>query len=96
MQIIYKHFVSLLYFTARDQKITQVDSIVQFKKYDKEIKSLKKEILDNRFNLDNAIYGDKQIIKNILAEYEEFRLAFQDLEPTVHFHFPFFKFNLKN
>lgn len=76
----YKGVITLY---TRDQKIVKVDNINQHKKYDKMIKELKKNIIDHRFQLDNAIYGDKQIIKNILAEYDEFRLALSNLEPVI-------------
>lgn len=64
----------------------KVDNNTQVKKYETTIKNYKKSIIDNRAKLDNAIYGDKQVIRNSLAEYAEFRLAFRDLNPVVSIH----------
>lgn len=71
------------YLTERDQKIAQVDANLKFKQLDKQIKKLKQDIIEDRQNLDSACYGDKQVLRNILADHDEFNLAYKDLPPTV-------------
>lgn len=60
-----------------------MDTIVEEKKQNRELKNIQKEIEKNRQDLDNAIRGDKQKVRNILAEHKEIQLAFQNAPPQV-------------
>lgn len=53
------------------------------KKQFKEIKQLRKDIQGNRTDLDNAIQGDRQQLRNTLAEHRDLQLGFQNLPPIV-------------
>lgn len=66
----------------RDQKIVNTDSIVQLKKLNKEIKQLKKYITEDRYKLESAMYGDKQILSNLLSNNLDLKLAYQNLMPA--------------
>lgn len=68
---------------ARDKKIIEMDTIIAQKKQSKEAKNLQKEIEANRKDLDNVIRGDKQKLRNTLAEHREMQLAFQNAQPQV-------------
>ncbi|KAJ8924673.1 hypothetical protein NQ315_000824 [Exocentrus adspersus] len=74
----YKGLINLY---TRDKKIIEMDTIVEEKKKNKELKNIQKEIEKNRQDLDNAIRGDKQTVRNILAEHKEIQLAFQNAPP---------------
>lgn len=46
---------------------------------------LEKEIHNQRVELENAITGDKQRLRNTLSEHKALQLAYQNLPPTVCF-----------
>lgn len=62
-----------------------MDTLISQKKQSKEVKILQKEIEQNRRDLDNAVRGDKQKLRNTLAEHREMQLAFQNSQPQVIF-----------
>ncbi|CAH1169966.1 unnamed protein product [Phaedon cochleariae] len=74
----YKGLINLY---TRDKKIIEMDNIIARKKQVKEVKNLQKEIENNRKTLDNAIRGDKQKLRNTLAEHRQMQLAFQNAQP---------------
>ncbi|KAB0796263.1 hypothetical protein PPYR_10324 [Photinus pyralis] len=74
----YKGLINLY---TRDRKILSCDSAIARKKQLKEIKQLRKDIKDNRAELDNAIQGDRQKLRNALAEHRDLQLGFQNLPP---------------
>ncbi|KAK4876929.1 hypothetical protein RN001_009435 [Aquatica leii] len=74
----YKGLINLY---TRDRKILSCDSAIARKKQIKEIKQLRKDIKSNRAELDNAIQGDRQKLRNTLAEHRDLQLVFQNLPP---------------
>ncbi|XP_023012491.1 uncharacterized protein [Leptinotarsa decemlineata] len=74
----YKGLINLY---TRDKKIIEMDNVIAKKKQIKELKALQKDIENNRRDLDNAIRGDKQKLRNTLAEHREMQLAFQNAQP---------------
>lgn len=75
----YKGLVKLY---KRDRKINNVDTAVAERKQKIELKKLKKEIEASRNKLQNVIIGDKQEVRNALAEHRSMQLAYQEL-PTL-------------
>ncbi|KAJ8962954.1 hypothetical protein NQ314_005671 [Rhamnusium bicolor] len=78
----YKGLINL--YIDNDQeikKIIEMDTVIEQRKQTKEVKNIQKEIDENRKTLDNAIRGDKQNLRNILAEHREIQLAYQNAEP---------------
>ncbi|KAF7271893.1 uncharacterized protein LOC143203836 [Rhynchophorus ferrugineus] len=74
----YKGLIKLY---TRDRKIIEMDTGVAEKKQIRELKKLQKEIEQNKQDLDNAIRGDKQKLRNTLAEHREMQLAYQYSQP---------------
>ncbi|XP_018331904.1 uncharacterized protein LOC108741563 [Agrilus planipennis] len=74
----YKGMVTLF---RRDRKILEADSAVARKKQKKELKNLQKEIERQRHDLDNAIRGDRQMLRTTLQENRAMQLAYQDMHP---------------
>ncbi|KAF5280526.1 hypothetical protein FQR65_LT00277 [Abscondita terminalis] len=74
----YKGLINLY---TRDRKILSSDAAIARKKQSKEIKQLRKDIKINREELDNAIQGDRQQLRNTLAEHRDLQLGFQNLPP---------------
>ncbi|VEN38074.1 unnamed protein product, partial [Callosobruchus maculatus] len=66
---------------ARDKKIIELDTLIAQKKQTKELKGIQREIEQNRKDLENAVQGDKQKLRNTLAEHREMQLAFQNSQP---------------
>lgn len=54
------------------------------KKQIKELKQLRKDIKSNREDLDNAIQGDRQQLRNTLQEHRDLQLTFQNSHPLVN------------
>ncbi|XP_017780163.1 PREDICTED: myosin-11-like [Nicrophorus vespilloides] len=63
----------------RDRKIIDYDKLLAKKKHVKELLQLQKDINQNRSDLENAMTGDRQRIRNILAEDRKLQLAYQEL-----------------
>ncbi|XP_050310862.1 uncharacterized protein LOC126746569 [Anthonomus grandis grandis] len=74
----YKGLIKLY---TRDRKIIEMDTGVAQKKQTRELKNMQKEIEQNRKDLDNAIRGDKQKLRNTLADHRQMQLAFQYSQP---------------
>ncbi|EFA00628.1 uncharacterized protein LOC663840 [Tribolium castaneum] len=74
----YKGLVNLY---RRDRQITEVDTAVASKKQYKGLQALRKSIETDRHKLDNAIGGDRQKLRNTLAEHRELQLAHQNSDP---------------
>ncbi|KAL1517596.1 hypothetical protein ABEB36_001337 [Hypothenemus hampei] len=74
----YKGLIKLY---TRDRKIMEIDSAVAEKKQSRELKKMQKDIDQNRKDLDNAIRGDKQKLRNTLADHREMQLAYQNSQP---------------
>ncbi|KAG5889574.1 hypothetical protein JTB14_018558 [Gonioctena quinquepunctata] len=74
----YKGLINLY---TRDKKIIEMDNNIAKKRQIKEAKSIQREIENNRKELDNAVRGDKQKLRNTLAEHREMQLAFQNAQP---------------
>ncbi|KAK9885949.1 hypothetical protein WA026_013824 [Henosepilachna vigintioctopunctata] len=74
----YKGLINLY---IRDSAILKTDTNVTKRRQAKELKQLQKEIEVNRGVLDNAIRGDKQQLRNTLAEHREMQLAYQNHQP---------------
>ncbi|ERL88196.1 uncharacterized protein LOC109544771 [Dendroctonus ponderosae] len=74
----YKGLIKLY---TRDRKIMEVDTGVAEKKQIRELKKMQKEIEQNRKDLDNAIRGDKQKLRNTLSDHREMQLAYQNSQP---------------
>ncbi|XP_072391396.1 uncharacterized protein [Diabrotica undecimpunctata] len=82
----YKGLINLY---TRDKTIIEMDNAIARRRQARELKSLQREIEINRKKLDNAIRGDKQKLRNTLADHRELQLTFQDAAPqkvidTVH------------
>lgn len=67
----------------RDKKVLERDTNIARKKLKKQIKNLRKEIVEQRAALDNAIQGNKQRLRNTLAENRNLQLAYQNTTPIV-------------
>ncbi|XP_063920466.1 uncharacterized protein LOC135135374 [Zophobas morio] len=76
----YKGLVTLY---KRDRQITEVDTAVATKRQSKGLQSLRKAIDVDRNELNNAVVGDRQHLRNILADCKELQLAYQNLEPKI-------------
>ncbi|KAF2879348.1 hypothetical protein ILUMI_26818 [Ignelater luminosus] len=74
----YKGLINLF---KRDAKIISFDTAVARKKQVKELKQLRKDIRSNREDLDNAIQGDRQQLRNTLQEHKDLQLTFQNAHP---------------
>ncbi|CAH1955951.1 unnamed protein product [Acanthoscelides obtectus] len=74
----YKGLINLY---TRDKKIIEVDTLISQKKQTKELKGIQREIEQNRKDLENAVQGDKQKLRNTLAAHREMQLAFQNSQP---------------
>lgn len=74
----YKGLINLY---TRDKKIIEMDTLIAQKKQARELKMLQKQIEQNRRDLDNAIRGDKQKLRNTLAEHRTIQLAYQNSQP---------------
>ncbi|XP_044270461.1 hyaluronan-mediated motility receptor-like [Tribolium madens] len=74
----YKGLISLY---TRDRKIIELDTNVTRRKLSRLIKDLQKAVYNDRRELDNEIRGDKQKLRNTLAEHRELQLAFQNSQP---------------
>ncbi|XP_044758332.1 uncharacterized protein LOC123316355 [Coccinella septempunctata] len=74
----YKGLINLY---LRDSAILKTDTNVTKRRQTKELKQLQKQIETNRGVLDNAIRGDKQQLRNTLAEHREMQLAYQNHQP---------------
>lgn len=59
------------------------DTTIAGKKLARELKSIQKAVDVNRKDLDNAIRGDKQQLRNILSEHRTLQLAYQNSQPEV-------------
>jgi hypothetical protein len=70
-------------FLARDRKIIELDTNVNRRKLQRELKDLQKSVYNDRRELDNAIRGDKQKLRNTLAEHKQLQLAYQNSQPKV-------------
>lgn len=74
----YKGLINLY---TRDKKIIEMDTQTAQKKQSKELRILQKDIELSRKDLDNAVRGDKQKLRNTLADHREMQLAFQNSQP---------------
>nr|XP_008190919.2 PREDICTED: uncharacterized protein LOC662435 [Tribolium castaneum] len=74
----YKGLISLY---TRDRKIIELDTNVTRRKLTRLIKDLQRAVYNDRRELDNQIRGDKQKLRNTLAEHRELQLAFQNSQP---------------
>ncbi|KAL3275136.1 hypothetical protein HHI36_019905 [Cryptolaemus montrouzieri] len=74
----YKGLINLY---LRDSAILKTDTNVTKRRQAKELKQLQKQIETNRGVLDNAVRGDKQQLRNTLAEHREMQLAYQNHQP---------------
>lgn len=74
----YKGLINLY---TRDKKIIEMDTQISQKKQAKELKVIQREIEQNRRDLDNAVRGDKQKLRNTLADHREMQLAYQNAKP---------------
>jgi hypothetical protein len=70
-------------FLARDRKIIELDTNVNRRKLQRELKDLQKSVYNDRRELDNAIRGDKQKLRNTLAEHKQLQLAYQNSQPKI-------------
>lgn len=75
----YKGLVKLY---KRDRKILIVDTAVAQRKQKFQWKQLKKDIESSRKKLQGVTIGDKQKVRNTLAEHKSMQLAYQEL-PTL-------------
>lgn len=60
-----------------------LDKAVAEKKQYKELKNIQIDIEENRKILDNAICGERQKLRNTLAEHRELQLAYDKSQPRV-------------
>ncbi|CAH0547270.1 unnamed protein product [Brassicogethes aeneus] len=72
----YKGLINLY---TRDKAIMEMDSIVEQKNQYKDLKKLQKNVELHRKELDNAIAGDKQQLRNTLIEHKEMQMAYENL-----------------
>ncbi|KAJ8951279.1 hypothetical protein NQ318_008182 [Aromia moschata] len=72
--IQYKGLIKLY---TRDKKIMEQDNIIEGKKLFKELKTLQHQIEGDRKILESAIRGDKQRLRNTLADHKKMLLAHQ-------------------
>lgn len=68
----------------RDIKIARADVNVTSKKQVQQIKLLREDIVENRADLENAIRGDRQQLRNALSEHKEMQLTYQGFHPKVN------------
>lgn len=76
--IQYKGLINLY---LRDSAILKMDTNVIKRRQTKELKQIQKQIENNRGVLDNAVRGDKQKLRNTLADHKEMQLAYQNHQP---------------
>lgn len=69
---------------ARDCKVHQYDKSIKRKKQKLLLKKLQRDVARSKKELDNAIKGDQQNIRNALAAEKPLQQAFQGLSPTVN------------
>ncbi|XP_019867960.1 uncharacterized protein LOC109596812 [Aethina tumida] len=72
----YKGLINLY---TRDKSIMEADAIVEQKKQYKDLKKLQRNVEKHRKELDNAIGGDKQQLRNTLREHKEMQMAYENL-----------------
>lgn len=77
----YKGLVNLF---NRDRKIAVADTTVTARKQKMQLKALKNDIETSRNRLQGLIIGDKQELRNTLAEHKPMQLAYQELPALVH------------
>lgn len=75
-----------IFLTERDRAVTLVDTSVAAKKQHRNLVTLRKTIELDRKELDNAIAGDRQGLRNTLAEHRDMQLAYQNTPPKVIFN----------
>lgn len=63
----------------------EADAIVEQKKQYKDLKKLQRNVEKHRKELDNAIGGDKQQLRNTLREHKEMQMAYENLPSKVTF-----------
>lgn len=76
----YKGLIKLF---KRDRKIVAADTVVAARKQKMELRELKKDIESGRNHLQAMIKGDKQKLRNALAEHKDMQLAYQELPALV-------------
>lgn len=76
----YKGLINLF---NRDRKIVDADTTVDSRKQKMQLKQLKKDIDTSRSRLQQMIHGDKQELRNALAEHKPMQLAYQELPALV-------------
>lgn len=67
----------------RDNKILQNDLISKKKNNANLIHHLSRNMINARKEMENAVAGDKQNLRNILQEHKDLLLAFNRLTPEV-------------
>lgn len=77
---IYK-FVS--YCVERDRKIHEGDLAKQKKRYCRDIRQLRKDITNKREELEVAVYGDKQFLRNAFQEHRRLQLTYMNSQADV-------------
>lgn len=67
----------------RDRKITQADATVANKQHQKNLVSLQKTVEKERSELEEALYGARQKLRNTLGDYKNMQMAYQHSQPEV-------------
>lgn len=70
-------------FLARDKKIIDNDTNILCKKQQKQLKTIHKDITEKRAQLDNAIKGDRQLVRNKLQDHQDMQMKYQNIHPRV-------------
>ncbi|XP_045784996.1 uncharacterized protein LOC123880742 isoform X1 [Maniola jurtina] len=62
----------------RDRKIHEGDLAKQKKRYSRDIRQLRKDITNKREELEVAVYGDKQFLRNAFQEHRRLQLTYMN------------------
>ncbi|XP_052746644.1 uncharacterized protein LOC112047652 [Bicyclus anynana] len=62
----------------RDRKIHEGDLAKQKKRYSRDIRQLRKDITNKREELEVAVYGDKQFLRNAFQEHKRLQLTYMN------------------
>lgn len=81
-----------LTFPERDRKIHEGDLAKQKKRYSRDIRQLRKDISNKRQELEVAVYGDKQFLRNAFQEHRRLQLTYMNSQADVSYT----KLNLNN
>ena len=74
----------------RDRKIHEGDLAKQKKRYSRDIRQLRRDITSRREELEVAVYGDKQFLRNAFQEHRRLQLTYMNSQADVSVPYFFF------